>query len=43
MIDEKSNGAFWKDIGKSAASSVLAGLILAVVSKGAIWMLPKIK
>ena len=45
MIDEKSNtnGTFWKDIGKSAASSALAGLILAVVSKGAIWILPKLK
>ncbi len=43
MLDEKSNSVFWKDIGKNAASSVLAGLILAVVSKGALWMLPKIK
>lgn len=43
MLEENSKGTFWKDIGRSAASSVLAGLVLAVVSKGAIWILPKLK
>ncbi|MCL4558595.1 MAG: hypothetical protein M1491_08215 [Deltaproteobacteria bacterium] len=50
MQDEKrtssSNGTgstLMKDIGKSVASSALAGLILAVVSKGAVWVFPKLK
>jgi hypothetical protein len=43
MLGENTNSTFWKDIGKSAASSLLAGLILAVVSKGAVWVLPKLK
>ena len=37
------NGTFLKDMGKSVASSALAGLILAVVSRGAMWVFPKLK
>ncbi len=51
MQDEKksngnssSNGTmFIKDIGRSIATSALAGLILAMVTKGAVWAFPKLK
>ncbi len=51
MLDEKKNGnstsngngTFLKDLGKSAISSALAGLILAVVTKGAVRVFPGLK
>lgn len=44
MLDEnKSNGTFLKDIGKSVASSALAGLVLALISRGTVWVFPKLK
>ncbi len=41
-----SNGngsTFWKDLGKNAASSAIAGLVMAIVSRGSVWAFPKLK
>jgi len=51
MLDERKNnttgiatsGTFWKDIGKSAVSSALAGIMLGLLTKGVTVVFPKLK
>lgn len=37
------NGTFLKELGKSAATSAIAGVVLAVVTKGTTWIFPRLK